>query len=427
MSYLQEFHKDDVLINTLTTYPKFDWVMLSGNIYLNNRRYSGFDIKTGTINLFEINVDRGTGLVNPYVIKNGDLWTFSSATTSSYDQELYGTKLTGAYPYTSSLHREYISTLSSDLVGALAPDGRLLPDANHNVMGAVNTDRQNSYWTQRNRILALKNTMNNYQTVSPEFKFTGSFTTGTVNMLSIPSIAYGSRIDKGTVSLKFYYTGSLIDEAIDKNQDGVLYSTKGTTSGSSVGIVLYSEGFILLTNETEIGEGDEQDTYTGGPIGAVASYVSPRWTYFGSYLTGALASGSNPSASLFAVSYNGINKVPYMTMFADAEAGKINNSQNPTWLSASTTGSNRATSIENWRERKVYYDSGTYSEPDYLSIKNTVKSQYSNYEEEFEKQVFISQVGIFDEKKNLIGIAKLANPVLKKESDSFTFKLKLDL
>ncbi len=49
------------------------------------------------------------------------------------------------------------------------------------------------------------------------------------------------------------------------------------------------------------------------------------------------------------------------------------------------------------------------------------------YNEEFEKQVFISQIGIFDEKKNLIGIAKLANPVLKKETDSFTFKIKLDL
>ena len=153
MSYLQEFHKDDVLINTLTTYPKFDWVMLSGNIYLNDRRYSGFDIKTGTINLFEINVDRGTGLINPYVIKNGDLWTFSSATTSSYDQELYGTKLTGAYPYTSSLHREYISPLSSHLAGRLTPDGVLLPNYTYRVKGAINTDRQDLYWTQRNRVL----------------------------------------------------------------------------------------------------------------------------------------------------------------------------------------------------------------------------------------------------------------------------------
>jgi hypothetical protein len=36
-------------------------------------------------------------------------------------------------------------------------------------------------------------------------------------------------------------------------------------------------------------------------------------------------------------------------------------------------------------------------------------------------------VGIFDEDKNLIGVAKLANPVMKKEIDEYTFKLKLDL
>jgi len=116
-----------------------------------------------------------------------------------------------------------------------------------------------------------------------------------------------------------------------------------------------------------------------------------------------------------------------MTMFADAPAGELNNSQNMTWLSASTTGSTPSLSIKNWRENSVYYDSGTYAEPEFLKIKNTVKSQYQNYDEEFEKQVFISQIGIFDEKKNLIGIAKLANPVLKKETDSFTFKIKLDL
>ena len=33
---------------------------------------------------------------------------------------------------------------------------------------------------------------------------------------------------------------------------------------------------------------------------------------------------------------------------------------------------------------------------------------------------------IYDDDKNLLGIAKLATPVLKKETDSYTFKLKLD-
>ena len=143
MSYLRTFEQEDILINTLVTYPQFEWVMLSGNVYLNDRRFSGFDIKTGTINLFEVNVDRGTGLINPYVIKNGDMWNFGSTTTSSFDEATYGTKLTGAYPYTSSISRDYIFALNDDLSGSLDKLGILLPDAN--ASADQNTNRQNLY------------------------------------------------------------------------------------------------------------------------------------------------------------------------------------------------------------------------------------------------------------------------------------------
>ena len=34
---------------------------------------------------------------------------------------------------------------------------------------------------------------------------------------------------------------------------------------------------------------------------------------------------------------------------------------------------------------------------------------------------------IYDKDKNLIGIAKMATPVRKTESDQYTFKLKLDI
>jgi hypothetical protein len=106
-----------------------------------------------------------------------------------------------------------------------------------------------------------------------------------------------------------------------------------------------------------------------------------------------------------------------MTMFAHARAGNLNNSQNPTWISASHKG---------WRDG-IVSTSGTYIEPRDLTIKNTVQTQYCRFEGDFQKQVFVSQIGIFDEDKNLIGIAKLANPVLKREEDALTFKLKIDL
>ena len=64
---------------------------------------------------------------------------------------------------------------------------------------------------------------------------------------------------------------------------------------------------------------------------------------------------------------------------------------------------------------------------DEIPIKNTVKSPFTNTTASFEKQTFISKVGIYDENRNLIAIAKLAQPVRKREEDSYTFKLKLDL
>ncbi len=67
-----------------------------------------------------------------------------------------------------------------------------------------------------------------------------------------------------------------------------------------------------------------------------------------------------------------------------------------------------------------------YTEKDNVEIKNTVYSRYNDPPPEFKKQTWISKIGIYDENKNLIAIAKLARPVLKTEDREFTFKLKLD-
>lgn len=104
-------------------------------------------------------------------------------------------------------------------------------------------------------------------------------------------------------------------------------------------------------------------------------------------------------------------------MFAHAPPGEVNNSQNLTWVSASSV---------HWKDKAIY-NSSSYAEDTETSIKNTVKSQYCDHEADFEKQVFINEIGIYDKDKNLLGVAKLANPVLKKETDTFTFKLRLDL
>ena len=63
---------------------------------------------------------------------------------------------------------------------------------------------------------------------------------------------------------------------------------------------------------------------------------------------------------------------------------------------------------------------------DKQTIKNTVKSPYVSPTGSYKPQTFISKIGIFDKDKNLIAIAKVANPVKKTEDRELTFKLKLD-
>jgi len=420
MAYLHKLDAASIFHNTLKAYPEYNVVFYSGSSYINNRNFSGWDIVTGTIDLNEINVNRGTDLIQPYIVKDGNMWRFKSITTSSYNAELFGTQLTGAYPYTASVTREYFFpyvAAGQDL--AITPDGTILDVPNTAPAAEVNTNRRNDYFIRRQRLLALKNTMNYYRRLSNKYHFTGSYVSGTVNLINIPKIMYGSSINKGSVSLKMYFTGTLIDEATDERRNGELISKgpNSNESGSVVGVVLYNEGVILLTSSVDITSGVTQDSYAGDP----SNLNSPRWTYFASHITSSVrgpALSVAPSSSVFSLLFEGINPLPVMTMFLDAPAGDVNNSQNTTWISSSAG---------DWRVKRIYTDSGSYAEPPFLPIKNTIESQYCDYEEKFEKQTFISQIGIFDEDKNLLGIAKVANPVIKKESDSITFKLKLDL
>jgi len=395
MPYLYEFDKDTIFRNTVETSPETQLSMYSGTIYLNNRNHEGRNIPTGSIDLYEYNVDRESSqLIYPFIVKDGSNWTFKSITTASYNAAQYGTILTGAYPYTASIQRQYIDPVAT------------VPTPN-------STDAAKSvYFTNRKRLLALQNTLNYYQPLSGHYKSvygTGTFASGTVNLISIPSIFYGNSIKKGSINLGFYFTGTLIDEAKDLKENGELISTMGLTSGSRVGMVLYNEGFVLLTSESDIS--DNVDDYTGAGPG---SEKKASWQYFGSYLPGDFM----PTGSLFTMAFKGVYEIPTVTMFAKAQPGQLNNSNNPTWISSSNGL---------WRSTKVFYDSGTFAEPLQLEIKNTVQSDYCEFEDEFAKQVFVSRVGIFDKDNNLLGIAKLANPVLKKEIDDYTFKLKLDL
>ncbi len=383
-----EFGPDDIIYNTVKSYPRQQFFIYDGARYYSNRpeiigeRSSANvgGVPVGFTNLYELNVDRPTSeLIYPFITKNGSLTAFSTMTTSEYNADFqYGDTLTGSYPMSASISRQYYSQ---------------------------------GY--ERLRIDALKNTLNYYNFLSPHYQFSSSLgdkADQAVNLISIPSIFYGVEIERKSIELNFYITGSLVGTLQDENGNGELiqtgpYGSEG--SGSVAGVALYTEGFFVLTGNWVIGA-PHTEAYTGG--GA----TDAKWLYFG---VGAETAslGYTIVNSSFEVKFSGSSQMEMMTMFANAPAGELNHSNNMTYVSASQ---NVTASMSGSR---------AYSQNPTLNIKNIVSGNYANVTSSFQKETYISEIGIYDEKKNLIGVAKLATPVKKTEERDLTFKLKLDI
>lgn len=98
---------------------------------------------------------------------------------------------------------------------------------------------------------------------------------------------------------------------------------------------------------------------------------------------------------------------------AHAPKGEFNNSTNPTAYVKSQV-------------RDPNFSQTGYEEFRDLEFSKLEHSDYASTGS-YNKQTYISKVGIYDDQKRLIGVAKLANPVRKTEDREYTFKLKLDV
>ena len=103
-------------------------------------------------------------------------------------------------------------------------------------------------------------------------------------------------------------------------------------------------------------------------------------------------------------------------MFANASKENLNYSTNQSYIDYASYQANSNTT-----------GSKQYTENNKVEIFNSVSSSFYDYEEKFKHQTFISKIGIYDEKKNLIAVANLATPIKKTGERDFTFKLKLDI
>ena len=415
------FTSNDIFHNVMETHPNVEFLIHNRKIYYNGElpeeatQTEGGNVKhvpSGFLSLYEVNVDRREeDLIYPFITKDGTAMSFSTVSTTQFQSFAYGDVMSGSYPLATTISIErYVS-----------PDGDF-----YDVCGK-----------ERPRMTALKNTLNHYKPISPYYAFSSDshdMMTDDLTLVSVPSIFYGSSIEKGSVKLDYYIHGALVARIEDTNKNGELVQTVGEQGlGSVAGVVLYNEGFIILTGDWSLNdELEERYKYCPEPSDDDPEHEqldNPRWIYWGTQgwcnpETGECEDplgirGTDTDTAVINSSYGltmrGTNFIPTITMLAHAKRGELNHSNNPTYL---TKGQEDV--------RMSYSGEINYTEKDSLEIRNTVHSPYNDPPPAFKKQTWISKIGIYDENKNLIAIAKLAKPILKTEDREFTFKLKLD-
>jgi len=418
---LYKFKRNDIFYNQLKTFPQINFFIYTGSVFYNNQMPqvtptcpSASGVPSGYISLYELNVGRapGTDLIHSFITKDGTLTTFNTISTQAFNSALYTTEFKFNYPLSSSMSSSYYAKTTTSRTGSINEQW-------NGVTNALISAGEGSIFD------SIKYPLEKYKILSPQFSYSSSIDgTGMTDdtlltgwdkskqemrVIDIPSIFYGSSIKKGSVSLKFLISGTVTQEVSDHLENGVLRTTGSSGEGydnSIAGVVMYKEGLILITGSWTI-NGDHTEDYLQDGIAR-----NPKWTYFG-------CTGSSLVSSSFDLSLSGTNYVPTLTMFAHAPKGHLNYSNNPTFIEY---GQGQPQALLAQTGSKIYLQN------DKINIKNITKSNLSasKAQASFQKTTYISKVALYDKDRNLIGIAKLATPVRKRENDDFTFKLKLD-
>ena len=447
---LYKFGPGDVFYNQLRTYPSSSFYIYSGSVFYQNRATEKAsrkvlvnNVPVGHVNLFELspygttfpvgsaadgtdvigsqsadpnqNV-KNTGYIQPFIYKGLSKVAFKNITRKEYNHDFdQGDVIKGEYFLQAGISRRLYDSTA----------------------GFNDTNKDGA---------ALRNSLNFAKRLGPHYDFpSGSSGSPTmsenadVNVIYIPSIFYGSEIKKGTVDLRMYITGTQIARCRDSRYDGALIMSGDSENGvlkdgRIVGCVLYNEGAIILNNFSAL-------TVAGTTPPAVKKYSNRTnttttttgykicWNAFGLGLPQAPRRSNlgAPDTSLehlptqdflqsasFGLEFAGTHKIPTVTMLANANRGELNYTNNPTYIEFGQTGVNPVTSSTFFGEQQ-------------LNIKNIHSSSYSDPTGSLKKTTYITKIGIYDDKKKLIGVASVAKPVKKTEDRDLTFKLKLDI
>jgi len=443
-----QFDKEDRLFNTVKTYPDNEFFIYSASVYYQNQNAipgthvaNLYGIPTGHISLYQINVDRanadtgliigpssslldgGTnvknfGIVYPYVVKGQEsLLTdpiFKGITSDTYKKTQPGVILTGSYNISASIARE---EFAANHLTTLENNNATIIESNRD--RAV-SDFQNAQTIRpllsASALKALEATLDYNSIRSPHFFYSASIKDGPnrsfdvvrSTLISIPSIFYGSEIKPGSVKLDYYITGTYIGSLVDKKHNGELIQVSSSFASAQndtvAGIVLYREGFLILSGAYDLGTGVAS-------LQAVSDGTSnPKWIHWGNSIT----TPQDPVGS-YRLTFQGTKYTHTNTYFASMRKGELNWSNNPTFLEPSTA------------EGLGFTTGSTFAFESERVINNVVSSSFANVSASFKKTTYVNRVNLYGEDGRLVAVGKLAQPFRKDEDRSYTIKLKVDM
>lgn len=196
-----------------------------------------------------------------------------------------------------------------------------------------------------------------------------------MRVLHVPSLFYGRQIATGSVELVCNgYSRQEIVRVLRDDGRGGLYLSGSCTRGpggedykgvvwNKVGNVFYSEGLIVITDPALLDFAENRDSVN--------------------------------TSDLLQVTFEGETRTPTKTFMCRMATGEYNSSNNPTF--------------------HVYDDRGTISTDDDRIV--PVRDDGTTY---------VTAVGLYNEERKLVAVAKLAQPIRNREKDKNTIRIRVD-
>lgn len=206
-----------------------------------------------------------------------------------------------------------------------------------------------------------------------------------IRVIHVPSMFYGRQIDPGSVTISDgVYNARGITRVLNDDGRGSLYVSGSMTEPISgeqytgerrrkVGNVFYTEGLIAIT-----------DPAFHDMLNENSIFWNP------------LVSVSGTIGDLFSVDFRGQGTVHTKTFNCRMGAAQFNSSNNPTFGAIDNQGT------EDTEDDRLVSRRG-------------------------DGTTWITAVGLYNERKELVAVAKLAQPIRKREKDKNNIRLKIDL